>query len=78
MARHVARPDRSNDTCGCRSASRSGRIVVLNEKLLEVMGDDITHEPAFAHANDVPKYAVGGISEIIHIPGLVNVNFEDV
>ncbi|MBQ0958226.1 cell division protein FtsZ [Ideonella sp. 4Y11] len=53
-------------------------IVVLNEKLLEVMGDDVTQEEAFAHANDVLKNAVGGISDIIHIPGLVNVDFEDV
>jgi cell division protein FtsZ len=51
---------------------------VLNEKLLEVMGDDVTREQAFAHANDVLKNAVGGISDIIHIPGLVNVDFEDV
>ncbi len=53
-------------------------IVVLNEKLLEVLGDDITQEEAFAEANDVLKNAVGGISDIIHIPGLVNVDFEDV
>ena len=53
-------------------------IVVLNEKLLEVLGDDITQEEAFAKANDVLKNAVGGISDIIHIPGLVNVDFEDV
>ena len=53
-------------------------IVVLNETLLEVMGDDVTQEQAFVHANDVLKNAVGGISDIIHIPGLVNVDFEDV
>jgi cell division protein FtsZ len=53
-------------------------IVVLNEKLLQVMGEDVTQEQAFAHANDVLKNAVGGISDIIHIPGLVNVDFEDV
>lgn len=53
-------------------------IVVLNEKLLEVLGDDVTQEAAFAHANDVLKNAVGGISDIIHMPGLVNVDFEDV
>ena len=53
-------------------------IVVLNEKLLEVLGDDITQEEAFCKANDVLKNAVGGISDIIHIPGLVNVDFEDV
>ena len=53
-------------------------IVVLNEKLLEVLGDDITQDQAFAHANDVLRNAVGGISDIIHIPGHVNVDFEDV
>jgi cell division protein FtsZ len=34
--------------------------VVLNEKLLEVMGEDVTQEQAFAHANDVLKNAVAG------------------
>ena len=53
-------------------------IVILNEKLLEVLGDDITQDQAFAHANDVLRNAVGGISDIIHMPGLVNVDFEDV
>lgn len=53
-------------------------IVVLNEKLLEVLGDDISQDQAFSHANDVLKNAVGGISDIIHVPGLINVDFEDV
>ncbi|MFO1190900.1 MAG: cell division protein FtsZ [Rhodoferax sp.] len=53
-------------------------IVVLNEKLEEVLGDDITQEQAFAHANDVLKNAVGGIAEIINVPAHMNVDFEDV
>jgi cell division protein FtsZ len=53
-------------------------IVVLNEKLLEVLGDDISQDEAFSHANDVLKNAVGGIAEIINVPGHVNVDFEDV
>ena len=53
-------------------------IVILNDKLLDVLGDDVTQDQAFAHANDVLKNAVGGISDIIHMPGLVNVDFEDV
>jgi len=52
--------------------------VVLNEKLLDVLGDDVTQDQAFAHANDVLKNAVGGIAEIINVPGHVNVDFEDV
>ncbi len=53
-------------------------IVVLNEKLQAVLGDDVTQECAFAHADDVLRNAVGGISDIIHMHGLVNVDFEDV
>jgi cell division protein FtsZ len=53
-------------------------IVVLNEKLLEVLGDDISEDDAFAHANDILKNAVGGIAEIINVPGNVNADFEDV
>ena len=53
-------------------------IVILNDKLLDVLGDDVTQDQAFAYANDVLKNAVGGISDIIHVPGLVNVDFEDV
>ena len=53
-------------------------IVVLNEKLLEVLGDDITQEEAFGQANDVLRNAVGGIAEIINEYGQVNVDFADV
>jgi cell division protein FtsZ len=53
-------------------------IVVLNEKLIEVLGEDVPQGVAFAHANDVLRNAVGGISDIIHMDALVNVDFEDV
>jgi len=53
-------------------------IVVLNDKLLEVYGEDITQDEAFSHANNVLRNAVGGIAEIINVPGNVNVDFEDV
>ena len=43
--------------------------MVLNEKLLEVLGDDVTQDQAFAHTNDVLKIAVGGIIDIIHSHG---------
>jgi cell division protein FtsZ len=61
-----------------REANVDSLIVILNDKLLEVLGDDATQDQAFAHANDVLKNAVGGISDIIHVPGHVNVDFEDV
>jgi cell division protein FtsZ len=53
-------------------------IVVLNEKLFEVMGDDAEMDNCFQCADDVLHNAVAGIAEIINVDGLVNVDFEDV
>jgi cell division protein FtsZ len=53
-------------------------IVVLNDKLLEVYGDDAGFEDCFRSADNVLTSAVGGIAEIINVPGLVNVDFQDV
>lgn len=53
-------------------------IVVLNEKLFEVMGDDAEMDKCFQCADDVLHNAVAGIAEIINVDGLVNVDFEDV
>jgi cell division protein FtsZ len=74
----MRRGKQADDGVSELEANVDSLIVVLNEKLLEVMGDDVTQEQAFAYANDVLKNAVGGISDIINIPGLVNVDFEDV
>ncbi len=53
-------------------------IVILNDKLMEVMGEDADVDECFKAADDVLKNAVGGIAEIITYPGMVNVDFEDV
>ncbi|ATE58893.1 cell division protein FtsZ [Thauera sinica] len=53
-------------------------IVVLNDKLLDVFGDDAGFEECFRSADNVLRSAVGGIAEIINVPGLVNVDFQDV
>lgn len=53
-------------------------IIVLNEKLEEVLGDEVTQIEAFAAADSVLNNAVAGIAEIINVEGLVNVDFEDV
>lgn len=53
-------------------------IVILNEKLEEVLGEDVLMEEAFSAADNVLKNAVAGISEIINVPGLINVDFQDV
>ena len=53
-------------------------IVILNDKLMDVLGEDVSMDEAFKAADNVLRNAVGGIAEIINFPGLVNVDFEDV
>ena len=53
-------------------------IVILNNKLEEVMGEDAEMAECFRAADDVLHNACAGIAEIINVPGLVNVDFEDV
>jgi cell division protein FtsZ len=53
-------------------------IVVLNQKLFDVMDEDASLEDAFRTADDVLHNAVAGIAEIINVPGLINVDFADV
>ena len=53
-------------------------IVIPNDKLIEVLGEDIPLLDAYAAANDVLHGAVSGIAEVINNPGLVNVDFADV
>lgn len=53
-------------------------IVIPNDKLMEVLGEDVPFTEAFGAANDVLHNAVSGIAEIINCPGLVNVDFADV
>jgi len=53
-------------------------IVIPNDKLMDVLGEDVSVLEAFAAANDVLHGAVSGIAEVINNPGLVNVDFADV
>ncbi len=53
-------------------------IIVPNEKLATVLGEDTTLLEAFRASNSVLQGAVAGIAEIINAPGLVNVDFADV
>lgn len=53
-------------------------IVVLNEKLYDLMDEDATMEDCFKSADDVLHNACAGIAEIINVEGNVNVDFEDV
>jgi len=53
-------------------------IIIPNNKLMEVLGDDVSLLDAYAAANDVLHSAVSGIAEVINNAGLVNVDFADV
>ena len=53
-------------------------ITIPNEKLLPVLGKDISLVKAFGAANDVLLGAVQGIADLITRPGLINVDFADV
>jgi cell division protein FtsZ len=53
-------------------------ITVPNEKLLTVLGREVTLLSAFKSANDVLLGAVQGIADLITRPGLINVDFADV
>lgn len=53
-------------------------ITIPNNKLLTVLGKNVTLINAFKAANDVLRGAVQGIAELITRPGLINVDFADV
>ena len=52
-------------------------IVILNDKLEDEVGGQATMVDCFAAADDVLYKACNGIAEIIHTPGIINVDFED-
>jgi len=53
-------------------------IVVPNDKLMQVLGNQVTLDEAFRAANEVLHGAVAGIAEIINCAGMINVDFADV
>ncbi|MCZ6718528.1 MAG: cell division protein FtsZ [Gammaproteobacteria bacterium] len=53
-------------------------ITIPNEKLLSVLGRNVSLLDAFKAANDILLNAVQGIAELITRPGLINVDFADV
>ncbi len=53
-------------------------IIIPNDKLLSVISEQTPVQEAFRYADDILRQGVQGISDIIMIPGLVNVDFADV
>jgi len=53
-------------------------IVIPNDRLLEIMDKDASLQAAFLVADDVLRQGAQGISELITVPGLINLDFADV
>ncbi len=53
-------------------------IVIPNDKILEISARDTRMDEAFEMANQVLKQGVRGITDIIKVPGIINVDFADV
>lgn len=53
-------------------------IVIPNQRILMTVGQDTTLKSAFAMCDDILRQAVEGISDLITMPGIINVDFNDV
>ncbi|NLF00106.1 MAG: cell division protein FtsZ [Anaerolineales bacterium] len=53
-------------------------IVIPNDRLLEITDKRVTLQAAFSLVDDVLRQGVQGISELITVPGLINLDFADV
>jgi cell division protein FtsZ len=53
-------------------------IVIPNDRLLQLVDKRATLQSAFRQADDVLRQGVQGISELITVPGLINLDFADV
>ena len=53
-------------------------IVIKNQRLLSVCSRDTTLEEAFAKADEVLLQATRGVADLITVPGMINLDFNDV
>ena len=53
-------------------------IIIPNEKLLQIAEKETSFEDAFKMSDEVLRQGIQGISDLITIPGLVNLDFADV
>lgn len=53
-------------------------IVIPNDRLLSIIKKEVTASSAFAMSDEVLRQAVEGISDLITMPGIINVDFADI
>jgi cell division protein FtsZ len=59
-------------------ASVDTLITIPNDRLLQIAGKTASVKQAFSMADDVLRQGIQGISELITVPGLINLDFADV
>ncbi len=53
-------------------------MIIPNDRLLSIIDKNTTLKSAFATCDEVLRQAVEGISELITVPGIINVDFADI
>ncbi len=53
-------------------------VIIPNEKLYTIFNKDVSFVDAFRYADDVLHQAIQGVSEVISVTGLINLDFADV
>jgi cell division protein FtsZ len=72
------RADRAEDGIDHLRDKVDTLIVIPNDRLLQLSDAKTTLQEAFSTADDVLRHAIQGISEIITLPGVINLDFADV
>ncbi|MFQ5459512.1 MAG: cell division protein FtsZ [Anaerolineae bacterium] len=73
-------PRSDNASCGLKALEREvyTLIVIPNDRLLDLGDRNMTFQVAFRMADEVLYQGIQGISELITVPGLINLDFADV
>ncbi len=71
---------RQNSESGQRKLEQyvDSLIVVPNDKLLEIASDDTSLDEAFSMADHVLQYGVSSISDLVAVPGMINLDLADI
>jgi cell division protein FtsZ len=72
------RANRADDGINALRDKVDTLIVIPNDRLLQISDSKTTLQEAFSSADDVLRQAIQGISEIITLPGMINLDFADV
>jgi cell division protein FtsZ len=74
----LARAEKAEAGIACLSQVVDALITISNDKLLKVTTTDTPITKAFEIADDVLRQGVQGISELITVPGMINLDFADI